>query len=132
MTGIATIDAARVNVQEHALQELRTEIRGAVLEPSDFGHGDVHQVFNAMHPSRHAVTVRCSGTADVVAAVNCWGDLSRFGNGGTYLNFTGLAGEQPGADVQSAFGGHLERLAKLKATYDPDNLFRINHNVQPA
>jgi Berberine and berberine like len=49
-----------------------------------------------------------------------------------YLNFTGLADERPSAGVESAFGRNLDRLAHVKATYDPDNLFHINHNIQPS
>src|SRR4051812_11064184 len=36
----------------------------------DRARTDVREVFNAMHPSSPAGTVRCSGTADVVAGVN--------------------------------------------------------------
>jgi FAD/FMN-containing dehydrogenase len=71
--------------------------------------------------------------ADAIAWVrSAWEDLSRFGNGGVYLNFTGLADEQPSAGVETAFGRNLDRLAQVKATYDPDNLFHINHNIQPS
>ncbi len=34
--------------------------------------------------------------------------------------------------VPSAFGGNLERLARIKSTYDPDNMFRVNQNIRPA
>ncbi len=70
MTGIATDERGRSGALAAALEELRAEVRGAVLEPSDPGQQDVREVFNAMHPSRPAATVRCSGTADVIAAVN--------------------------------------------------------------
>ncbi|WP_226924830.1 BBE domain-containing protein [Georgenia satyanarayanai] len=36
-------------------------------------------------------------------------------------------------DVAAAYPGVvLERLREVKRTYDPDNVFRYNHNVTPA
>jgi FAD/FMN-containing dehydrogenase len=34
--------------------------------------------------------------------------------------------------IQAAYGSNLERLARLKRRYDPDNVFRVNQNVSPA
>ena len=61
-----------------------------------------------------------------------WEDVARFGTGGVYLNFTGLADEAPSAGVESALGRNLQRLAEVKAKYDPDNFFRLNNNIRPA
>jgi hypothetical protein len=50
--------------------------------------------------------------------------------GAAYVNFMGSEGE---ARVRDAYpGAHWERLATIKRRYDPDNLFRLNHNVPPA
>jgi FAD/FMN-containing dehydrogenase len=58
-------------------------------------------------------------------------EISRYGTGGVYLNFTGRD-EELTADVDSAFGRNLARLAEIKAIYDPENFFRLNANITPA
>jgi FAD/FMN-containing dehydrogenase len=71
--------------------------------------------------------------ADSIAWVrSAWEAIGRHGNGGVYLNFTGLAEEARDAGVDAAFGRNLARLAEVKAAYDPDNLFRVNHNISPV
>ena len=34
--------------------------------------------------------------------------------------------------VEGAYGGNYERLAGIKAKYDPTNLFRVNQNIAPS
>jgi hypothetical protein len=63
---------------------------------------------------------------------SAWEEISRFGTGDVYLNFTGLSGEAASAGVDTAFGRNLQRLAEVKAKYDPDNFFRVNNNIEPA
>ncbi|WP_254764085.1 FAD-binding oxidoreductase [Natrinema marinum] len=48
--------------------------------------------------------------------------------GGVYVNFVS---EREGEE-NIAYGNSYERLAELKAKYDPENLFRMNQNVEPA
>jgi hypothetical protein len=42
-----------------------------------------------------------------------------------------LGDEGPGR-VRAAYGDNFSRLAALKGIYDPDNLFRVNQNIDPA
>jgi FAD/FMN-containing dehydrogenase len=59
-----------------------------------------------------------------------WSDLRRFSTGGTYINF--LTEEEGPERTAAALGGALERLAAVKAKWDPQNVFRTNRNIPPA
>jgi FAD/FMN-containing dehydrogenase len=48
---------------------------------------------------------------------------------GSYVNY--LSEDDDGA-ARVAFGPNYDRLLALKNTYDPTNLFRMNHNVRPT
>jgi FAD/FMN-containing dehydrogenase len=48
---------------------------------------------------------------------------------GGYINFMA---DDDGARVQDNYRGHYERLADVKRTYDPGNLFHLNQNIPPA
>jgi hypothetical protein len=52
------------------------------------------------------------------------------GDSGAYVGFLGEDG--PSRVHQAYPGSTWERLAAVKRRYDPDNLFRRNHNVPPA
>ena len=57
-----------------------------------------------------------------------WSALHPFSAGGAYINFMMDEGQDR---VQAAYRENYERLAKIKAKYDPQNLFRVNQNIKP-
>jgi FAD/FMN-containing dehydrogenase len=64
------------------------------------------------------------------AWVNSLAAALREGEPGVYVNFLGNEGP---ARVREAYPGSTwDRLRKIKAVYDPTNLFRLNHNIPPA
>ena len=48
---------------------------------------------------------------------------------GGYINFLSDDGQ---GRVKENYRGNFERLAQIKKTYDPGNLFHVNHNIKPA
>jgi FAD/FMN-containing dehydrogenase len=55
--------------------------------------------------------------------------LGQDGAGG----YVGFLGEEDEATLRAAYpGGTWDRLRELKGRYDPDNLFRLNHNIPPV
>jgi FAD binding domain/Berberine and berberine like len=55
--------------------------------------------------------------------------LHPLGSGGAYLNFMMEEGDDR---IRASYGGNYDRLAEIKAKYDPENFFRVNQNIRPA
>jgi FAD/FMN-containing dehydrogenase len=62
--------------------------------------------------------------------VNYWEDLHPHSMGGAYVNF--MMDDEGDERVRATYRDHYDRLAAIKATYDPGNLFRVNQNIRPA
>lgn len=63
-------------------------------------------------------------TRDVRDAVRPWS------SGAVYLNFIGNEGSDR---VRAGFGAHnWDRLVAVKREFDPENVFRLNHNIDPS
>jgi FAD/FMN-containing dehydrogenase len=60
-----------------------------------------------------------------------WDAAATFSTGQTYFNFPGLF-EEGDAAVRASYGANHDRLARIKAAYDPDNVFRPGQNIRPA
>ncbi len=58
-----------------------------------------------------------------------WQALHEHSAGGSYINFMMDEGEER---VRATYGDNFERLGAVKARYDPDNVFHVNQNIEPA
>ncbi len=63
-------------------------------------------------------------------ARSAWRDMQSFSTGGTYVNF--LNAEEGDDRTRAAYGANHARLAQVKKTWDPGNLFSANKNIVPA
>jgi len=54
--------------------------------------------------------------------------LRPYSAGGAYVNMMMDEGQER---VRASYRDNYDRLASIKATYDKDNLFRVNQNIQP-
>ena len=59
-----------------------------------------------------------------------WQAVHSFNLEGAYVNF--MMDDEAEGRVQATYGENYGRLASVKATYDPKNLFRVNQNILPA
>ena len=59
-----------------------------------------------------------------------WNAVHPFSAGGVYVNF--MMDNEGQSRVKASYGDNYERLAEIKAKYDPANLFRVNQNIYPA
>jgi FAD/FMN-containing dehydrogenase len=62
--------------------------------------------------------------------VNYWEEMHPYSMGGSYVNFMGAGEGQE--RVRATYRDHYDRLAQVKRTYDPDNLFHANQNIKPT
>ena len=61
--------------------------------------------------------------------VGYWDATHPYSAGGAYVNFMMDEGQER---VRATYRDNYDRLARVKAQYDPDNVFHINQNIHPA
>jgi FAD/FMN-containing dehydrogenase len=107
----------------------------------------LHPINGAVHrvgTSETAFSFRDANFAEVIVGVDpdpvnnqrmiqwardYWMALHPYSAGGGYVNMM----MDEGTDyVQAAYRDNYARLAQIKATYDPSNLFHVNQNIKPS
>lgn len=100
---------------------------------------EVRQLGGALsRPARIPNAVGSRGGAYVLSTMSVpsspdhvLGRMAAWGTGGRYINF--LAGPDTDDAAPDCFDRPTgERLARIKAAYDPRNLFRVGHTVEPG
>src|SRR4029453_15947962 len=56
--------------------------------------------------------------------------LQPFMGAGRYVNYFG--DDEREDAVAAAYGPNYQRLQEVKVKYDPENFFRLNHNIRPT
>jgi FAD/FMN-containing dehydrogenase len=95
-------------------------------EHSPVGNRDARFVLNVAASWDH----QGDDAANIDWARQAWNDMKSFSTGGTYVNF--LTEDEGPERIKTALGKGLPRLAKIKAKWDPQNVFRTNRNITPA
>lgn len=103
---------------------------GAIAQPAADETAFVHR--SPRFLLEHSAVAQ--GTDAVKKASHEWAVRSKeivapWGNGHVYQNY-------PDPDLEdwagAYYGGNLERLRRIKSTYDPDNVFRFEQSIRPA
>jgi FAD/FMN-containing dehydrogenase len=68
------------------------------------------------------------GKAEITWAEQSKAAMASHASKSLYVNFLGDEGD---AAIRAAYRGNYERLARIKAQYDPTNLFHRNQNIRP-
>ena len=120
--------AAKIRSPHSAL--ILFQIEGALNERdaahSPVGNRDARYVLNIGGSWEQA----SDDAAHMAWARDTWTDLKSFSTGGTYINF--LTEDEGPERIAAALGTSLKRLAEVKKTWDPKNVFRTNRNIKPA
>jgi FAD/FMN-containing dehydrogenase len=112
---------------ELAFAQLGGAINKVAAAATAYPHRDLQYLIN--------IHTRWGNAADdqkcVAWARGLFDALTPHATGGVYVNF--MPEDEDAARVrQAAYGANYERLSRLKAKYDPENLFRVNQNIRPG
>jgi hypothetical protein len=129
-------------------EAIETHIAQAAVAPTDLSLMHLYPIDGAVHRAESDETAwrtRDARWSMVIAAIGndpsqaealkawgraYWDAVHPFNLEGGYVNF--MFDDEARGRVQATYGENYERLAAVKARYDPENLFRVNQNIAPS
>jgi FAD/FMN-containing dehydrogenase len=129
-------------------EAIDTHIAQAAQAPSELCLTHLYPINGAVHRAGKDATawnVRDATFSMVIAAIDSdpkqadalktwgrayWKAVHPFNMDGGYVNF--MMDDEGAGRIQASYGDNYARLAVIKAKYDPNNLFRVNQNIEPA
>jgi FAD/FMN-containing dehydrogenase len=131
-----TDDAMRAVVERYRripspMSEIHFQYGGGAIgkvpeDQSVIGHRSVPYIFNLIGKW----TNPAEDQTNIAYVRDLWDALQKYSTGGIYSNFNTDLDEQ---SSRAAFGvANLQRLAQLKRTFDPDQVFAGNQKISPA
>lgn len=103
-------ESEQFTLDELTIQKLKSSMRGTVIQQGDSSDEEERKVYN----------IPASWEKEY------WEALHPFSAGGAYVNFMMEEGPER---VKASFSGNFEKLARIKKTYDPWNIFSVNQNI---
>ena len=131
------IPDASLSVHKRFGEQMPTPLTTMHLYPIDGAAGRVGKDDTAW-PNRDAVWAQvivgidpdpANKDALIQWARSYWDEMEPFSMAGAYVNF--LMGDEGEQRVRATYGESYDRLASIKAKYDPTNFFRVNQNINP-
>jgi FAD/FMN-containing dehydrogenase len=129
-------------------EAIDAHIAHAAQAPSELSLMHLYPINGAVHRTAEDATawsVRDATFSMVIAAIDSdpaqaealktwgrayWKAVHPFNLDGGYVNF--MMDDEGAGRLQASYGDNYARLATVKARYDPNNLFRVNQNIEPA
>jgi hypothetical protein len=124
-------------------------LRHAARTPSELSLMHLYPIDKAVHAVKSAETpwgARDATWSMVIAAIDAnpskaaslrdwarsyWKGIHPHNLSGGYVNFMSDDDDDKGR-VKASYGANYDRLVAVKRKYDPENLFRVNQNIDPA
>ena len=127
------IDSPGFSLPENDLDTLRAEVRGRVVLPGDDDYDELRRVWNGMYDRRPAAIIRCTGVADVQAAVRfaaAQGVVAAVRCGGHGITGAGTCDDGIVIDLSPMQGVHVDPATRTVVVQGGARLGQVDRETQ--